>query len=82
MSVIWIVLPLALLFGAIAVVVFLLAVRDGQMDELDTASMRMLFDDMPASTDDKTASEDLSASDTSDNPTTSDANCEQGTKNQ
>ena len=48
MSVIWILIPLALLFAAIAVGVFLWAVRHGQMDDLEGPPVRMLFDDEPA----------------------------------
>ena len=52
MSVIWIVLPLALLFGGIAVAAFLISVRKGQMDDLDTPPVRMLFDDDPVQSND------------------------------
>ncbi len=45
MSVIYVVLPLALVIGAIAVGAFIWAVRRGQYDDLDTPSVRILFDD-------------------------------------
>lgn len=45
MSVIYIVLPLALLVAAAAVVVFARAVRAGQFDDLDTPPLRILHDD-------------------------------------
>jgi len=45
MSMVFILLPLALLVAAIAVAAFIWAVRDGQMDDLDTLAVRMLFDD-------------------------------------
>jgi cbb3-type cytochrome oxidase maturation protein len=45
MSVIYILLPLALIIAAFAVFAFIWATRDGQMDDLDTPSVRMLFDD-------------------------------------
>ena len=45
MSVLFIVLPLALLIAAVAVVVFVRAVRGGQFDDLDTPPVRMLHDD-------------------------------------
>lgn len=48
MSVIYILLPVALLFAAIAVWVFIRAVRAGQYDDLDTPAIRMLHDDPPA----------------------------------
>jgi cbb3-type cytochrome oxidase maturation protein len=41
MSVIYIVLPLALLFAASAVVAFFLAVKSGQFDDLDTPPQRV-----------------------------------------
>ena len=45
MSVLYIVLPLALLFAIAAVIVFVRSVRAGQYDDLDTPSRRMLHDD-------------------------------------
>lgn len=45
MSVIYIVLPLALVIVAIAVAAFVWAARRGQFDDLDTPSLRMLHDD-------------------------------------
>lgn len=38
-------LPAALLLGAVFVVLFLVAVRDGQFDDLDDPPRRMLHDD-------------------------------------
>jgi cbb3-type cytochrome oxidase maturation protein len=46
-SVVFIVLPLALLIAAAAVVAFIWAVRGGQFDDLDTPGMRVLHDDEP-----------------------------------
>lgn len=48
MSVLFIVLPLALIVVAAAVVAFLWASRGGQFDDLDTPAMRMLHDDDPS----------------------------------
>ncbi len=48
MSVIYIVLPLAVLFAAIAVGAFIWSVRKGQYDDVDSPSIRMLHDDDPA----------------------------------
>jgi cbb3-type cytochrome oxidase maturation protein len=48
MSVIYIVLPLALVIVGIAVGAFVWAARRGQFDDLDTPSVRMLHDDDPA----------------------------------
>lgn len=45
MSVLFIVLPLALLLALCAVVVFSWAVRSGQFDDLDSPPARMLDDD-------------------------------------
>jgi len=47
MSVVYIVLPLALLLAVIALYVFIRAVRSGQFDDLDTPGVRMLQDDEP-----------------------------------
>jgi cbb3-type cytochrome oxidase maturation protein len=51
MSVIYIVLPLALLFAIVAVIVFIRAVRAGQFDDLDTPGVRVLHDDRDAKND-------------------------------
>ena len=45
MSVIYIVLPLALLIVAAAVVAFVWAARRGQFDDMDTPGTRMVNDD-------------------------------------
>lgn len=45
MSVMYIVLPLALIFAGVFVVAFIWAVRHGQLDDLETPAARMLFDD-------------------------------------
>ena len=45
MSVIYIVLPLALLFAAVALIVFARAVRAGQFDDLETPALRMLHEE-------------------------------------
>ena len=47
MSIIYIVLPLALLIVAVAVVAFIWSARSGQMDDLETPAVRMLHDDTP-----------------------------------
>ncbi len=46
MSVIYIALPVALLLAIIAVVAFVMQVRGGQFDDLETPPRRMLFDDV------------------------------------
>ncbi len=45
MGVIFVLLPLALLFVGIAVAWFVWAVRSGQFDDLETPAVRILFDD-------------------------------------
>ncbi len=45
MSVMYIVLPIALILAAIFVGAFIWAVRHGQMDDLQTPAARMLLDD-------------------------------------
>ena len=45
MSVIYVLLPVAGLLAAVAVGVFIWAVRGGQFDDLDTPAVRMLHDD-------------------------------------
>lgn len=48
MGVIYIVLPLALLFAATSVIVFMWAVRSGQFDDLDSSAYRAIQDeDLP-----------------------------------
>jgi cbb3-type cytochrome oxidase maturation protein len=47
MSVIFVVLPLAVLFSVLAVVVFFWAVRQGQFDDLTTPAVRILQDEPP-----------------------------------
>lgn len=45
MSVLYIALPVALVMAAAAIIGFAWAVRSGQLDDLDTPAVRMLFDD-------------------------------------
>jgi cbb3-type cytochrome oxidase maturation protein len=45
MSVLFIVLPLALVIAAIALAAFFWAARAGQFDDLDTPAARILFDE-------------------------------------
>lgn len=46
MSVLYVALPVALVLAAIAVVAFVVQVRTGQFDDLETPPRRMLFDDV------------------------------------
>ncbi len=45
MNAVFLLLPLAMALGAIFAGLFLLAVNDGQMDDLDDPAERVLFDD-------------------------------------
>ncbi|MFA7330049.1 MAG: cbb3-type cytochrome oxidase assembly protein CcoS [Candidatus Delongbacteria bacterium] len=47
MSVIYVVLPLALVIAAGMVWAFVRSVRKGQFDDLETPAIRMLFEDSP-----------------------------------
>ncbi len=49
MSVIYIVLPLALLIVGGAVAAFVWSARSGQLDDLDTPAVRMVHDEAPRS---------------------------------
>lgn len=47
LSVIYIVLPIALLLATGAVLAFIFATKRGQFDDLETPKWRMLWDDQP-----------------------------------
>lgn len=53
MSVIFIVLPLAIIFAVLALVGCIRAVTGGQFDDLDTPAVRILHDDEPTPPDKK-----------------------------
>ncbi len=46
MSVLYIALPVALLLAIVAVIAFVVQVRSGQFDDLETPPRRVLFDDV------------------------------------
>jgi cbb3-type cytochrome oxidase maturation protein len=46
MSVIFILLPLALLLAGVALLVFVWAARSGQFDDLETPALRILHEDV------------------------------------
>jgi cbb3-type cytochrome oxidase maturation protein len=50
MIVLYLILPLALLFAGAAVAAFAWTVRSGQLDDVDTPPRRILFDDERATT--------------------------------
>jgi cbb3-type cytochrome oxidase maturation protein len=45
MTVLFVVLPLAVLFSALALAAFIWSTRSGQLDDLETPAMRVLCDD-------------------------------------
>ena len=45
MSVLYLVIPLALILAGLALWAFIRAVRTGQMDDLDSPALRILHDD-------------------------------------
>ncbi len=45
MEIIYVLLPLSLLLALAGVGLYLWSVRNGQLDDLDTPAVRMLFDD-------------------------------------
>ena len=45
MSVLYLILPLALVFAGVAVGAFVWTVRSGQLDDVETPPRRILFDD-------------------------------------
>jgi len=49
MTILYLILPLALVFAGAAVAAFAWTVRSGQLDDVETPPRRILFDDEPAS---------------------------------
>ncbi len=49
MSVIYVVLPIALVIVGLAVAAFVWSVRTGQLDDLETPAVRMLYDEQQGS---------------------------------
>ncbi|MCC7169610.1 MAG: cbb3-type cytochrome oxidase assembly protein CcoS [Planctomycetes bacterium] len=47
MTILWLVVPVALLFVAAAIVAYVKSARAGQFDDLETPAIRMLYDDEP-----------------------------------
>ena len=45
MIILYLILPLALVFASLAVAAFMWTVRTGQLDDVDTPPRRILFDD-------------------------------------
>lgn len=55
MSVIFLVVPLATLIVLAAVIAFVWSARRGQFDDLDTPAVRMLHDDSPVTSTERSA---------------------------
>jgi cbb3-type cytochrome oxidase maturation protein len=62
MQVLYIVVPLAMGMAGVALAAFVLAVRNGQFDDLDTPQLRAMFDDGPSNAADGRGPTDTSAS--------------------
>ena len=58
METVYVLLPLGLALAAVAVGMFVWAVRRGQFDDLETPAVRMLFDDEPVRKEGDGCSED------------------------
>ncbi|MCB0218570.1 MAG: cbb3-type cytochrome oxidase assembly protein CcoS [Chrysiogenetes bacterium] len=58
MGVLYLLVPLALLFAGGALWVFIVSVKRGQFDDLDTPAVRILFDDVEPDADDTGKTED------------------------
>jgi cbb3-type cytochrome oxidase maturation protein len=56
MSVLFLVLPLALVLVGVAVWAYVWSARGGQFDDLDTPAVRLLHDDDPLPSDDRAVS--------------------------
>ena len=59
MSVIFIVLPIALVLAGAGVAAFIWMARTGQLDDLETPAVRVLFDDEPPARQDGSGSPGL-----------------------
>jgi len=46
-NILFLLVPLAMIFAILAVVLFIWAVRSGQYDDLETPAVRILFDSTP-----------------------------------
>ncbi|MEM8758535.1 MAG: cbb3-type cytochrome oxidase assembly protein CcoS [Planctomycetota bacterium] len=60
MTVLWIVIPMALLLASIGVCAFIWSVRNGQLDDLETPGVRLLIDDDDVSGPAEGGQEDVS----------------------
>lgn len=66
MNIIFVLIPIAMLFVAIAVVVFFWAVKNDQYDDLDRHSVSILFDDKPLNSSSKADSKQIHQSNNKD----------------
>lgn len=65
MEIIYLLLPLSLLMAIIAVIAFVWGVRKEQFDDVDSAAVRMLFDEPQNSNSEGTHNQPASNEDTS-----------------
>ena len=64
MSVIYVALPIAILLGGAGMIACVLCIRNGQYDDLETPSVRMLIDERKVIDQKETPVRDTSAQDT------------------
>lgn len=58
MSVVYLMIPAALLLAGLGVAAFIIAAKKGQFDDLDTPAFRAVFDDEPETTDEPRSTRD------------------------
>jgi cbb3-type cytochrome oxidase maturation protein len=68
MSVLYVLIPLALVTGAAAVAAFLWATKNGQLDDLDTPAIRILNDDDASSRREVTSRSEIDGDPPGSNP--------------
>ncbi|TKB45830.1 cbb3-type cytochrome oxidase assembly protein CcoS [Thalassotalea mangrovi] len=67
MSVIYVLIPIAILFTAVAIYLFFWAVKSEQFDDLEKQGMSILFDDEPAKSSKSSPQSDSSTNNKQDN---------------
>jgi len=60
MDILYLLIPLSLVFVAVIAYVFLWAVKSGQFEDMEGPAHRILMDDEPASPSDKSAAQEKS----------------------
>jgi cbb3-type cytochrome oxidase maturation protein len=61
MSIIFVLLPISVFFGLCGLIAYLWSLRSGQLDDLETPALRMLFDDEQETAQSPEESEDASS---------------------